>query len=232
MSLFLTIEVPCQACGVPVLFELNHSINVDRRPDLRDEVLDRTFQKEKCSSCGHAFRVEPEFNYLDVGRGQWLAIWPTSKLPEWTDCVEKSQTTFDKAFGVHAPADAAVMGKELTPRAVFGWEALHEKLVAAEAGIDDVELELAKIAVVRNLEDAPLASNFELRLLGADDQELTLGWFQTGIEDLTEVVTAPRSVLADIEKAQKDWKDLRADMTSTMFVDMQKLMLPKPAPTA
>ena len=35
MSLFLTQELPCPSCRTPVSFELVHSVNADRRPDLR-----------------------------------------------------------------------------------------------------------------------------------------------------------------------------------------------------
>src|SRR5678815_2165427 len=74
MSIFKTVELPCPTCATRVSLELVHSVNADRRPDLRQAVLDGTFQREQCPACGLAFRVEPEFTYIDVGRGQFVTV--------------------------------------------------------------------------------------------------------------------------------------------------------------
>ena len=230
MSLFRTVEVPCPSCNVPVTFELVHSVNADRRPDLRQAIVDRAFQKETCPSCSFAFRTDPEFTRLNLKRDQWIAAWPASKLPEWPAVEKRSQEAFDKAFGKNAPPEARELGKDLRPRAVFGWAALSEKLVAQEAGIDDVTLELAKLAVIRNLEDAPVLEDVELRLLGVEDgAKLVLGWIRTGTEELKEVIAVPKDLLAEVEAQADAWKELKDELTSGLFVDMQKLMIPAQA---
>ena len=227
MSLFRTIEVPCPSCNVPVSFDLVHSVNADRRPDLRQAIIDRTFQQEKCPSCGFAFRTEPEFTYLNLQRNHWIAVWPAAKLTDWQAIEKRSREAFDKAFGNAAPAEARELGKEARPRAVFGWAALSEKLVAQENGIDDVELELAKLAVVRNLEDAPLLENVELRLLGVEDgTKLVLGWIHGGSGELKEVIAVPKEILEEIRSQADLWQELRDELTAGIFVDMQKLMIP------
>jgi hypothetical protein len=227
MSIFRPVEVPCPACNVPVTFQLVHSVNADRRPDLRQAIIDRTFQKETCPSCGFAFRTEPEFTYLNLQRGQWIAVWPASKLADWSAIEQRSREAFDKAFGAAASPAARDLGKDLRPRAVFGWAALSEKLVAQEAGIDDVTLELAKLAVVRSLDDAPLMEDVELRLLGVEDgAKLVLGWIKSGTEDLKEVLAVPKDILAEVQSQAEQWKELRVELTAGLFVDIQKLMIP------
>jgi hypothetical protein len=202
-------------------------VNADRRPDLRQAIIDRTFQEEKCPSCDFPFRTEPEFTYLNLGRGQWIAAWPASKLADWAAIEKRSQDGFDKAFGKLAPPAAQDLGKELRPRAVFGWAALSEKLVAQEAGIDDATLELAKLAVIRNLDDAPLLEDVELRLLGVEDgSKLLLGWIRSGTEELSEVIAVPKEILAEVESQPDAWKDVKGELTAGLFVDMQKLMIP------
>ena len=52
MSLFETTKLPCPLCGTEVSFNAVHSVNADRRPDLRDAIIAGTFQQEACSSCG------------------------------------------------------------------------------------------------------------------------------------------------------------------------------------
>src|SRR4051794_2865036 len=75
MSVFRTANIPCPGCGGETAFNLVHSVNADRRADLRDEILGETFQQQACPGCGRAFRVEPEFNYLNLGRNQWITAW-------------------------------------------------------------------------------------------------------------------------------------------------------------
>lgn len=230
MSIFRPVEVPCPSCKVPVTFQLVHSVNADRRPDLRQAIIDRTFQQEKCPSCSFAFRTEPEFTYLNLGRNQWIAAWPASKLADWAAIDNRSQEAFDKAFGKGAPPEARDLGKDLKPRATFGWAALSEKLVAQEAGIDDVTLELAKLAVIRSLDDAPLMEDVELRLLGIEGgAKLVLGWIRSGTEELKEVIAVPKDILAEVEAQPADWEELKDELTSGFFVDIQKLMIESPA---
>src|SRR5437868_3038879 len=183
MSIFRTAQVPCPSCQTAVSFELVHSVNAGRRADLRNAILNRTFQKEKCPACGVAFRVEPEFTYMDLGRGQFLAVWPAAQVAQWQEHEKRSQQAFDTAFGSAAPPEAQVIGKKLTTRTVFGWTGLREKLIVAEAGVDDHTLELAKIGIIRNLDQAPMDGGSELRFLGFDGDSLVLGWFRVGSED-------------------------------------------------
>lgn len=225
MSIFRSNQIKCASCGSPVAFELVHSVNAGRRADLRDAILTRSFQKQPCPTCGFTFRVEPQFSYMDLGRGQFFAVWPATNVAEWPEFEKRSQEAFDKAFGPDAPREAKSVGAKLKPRAVFGWAGLNEKLIAAEAGIDDHTLELAKVGILRNLDEAQVGANVELRLLGIEGDELVFGWFRLGSEELREVVRAPRSVLAEIEATPDQWKALRDDLTKGSFVDYRRLML-------
>jgi endogenous inhibitor of DNA gyrase (YacG/DUF329 family) len=229
MSIFRTTEIPCPSCQTPVSFELVHSVNAGRRADLRQAILERTFQKQPCPSCGFAFRVEPELTYMDMGRGQFFAVWPGAKVAQWAEHEKRSQEAFDKAYGAAAPPEAQAIGKKLNARAVFGWPGLNEKLIAAEAGIDDHTLELAKVGVIRNLDEAPVAGNAELRLLGVEEENLVLGWIRGGTEDLMEVVTVPKAILAEIDAKPEAWQSLRDDLTGGPFVDYRRLLI---GPTA
>ena len=236
MSIFRTTDIPCPSCQTPVSFELVHSVNAGRRPDLRAAILDRSFQKQKCPSCGFAFRVEPEFSYMDLGRGQFMAVWPSAKVAEWQEHETRGQQAFDTAFGSTAPPEAKDIGKKLSPRTVFGWAGLNEKLIAAEAGIDDHTLELAKIGIIRNLDEAPIGGDSELRLLGVEGESLVLGWLPVGSADLTEVLRVPKAVLAEIDSTPEAWQPLRDDLNAGAFVDYRRLLLgappaaPAPAP--
>ena len=67
MSLFVPMTVKCPSCDHPITMEAVGSVNADRRPDYRDDILENTFQDIACEKCGETFRMEPEFIYLDAG---------------------------------------------------------------------------------------------------------------------------------------------------------------------
>lgn len=225
MSIFNTTEMACPNCATLVSFDLVHSVNADRRPDLRQAILERRFQAETCPACQTSFRVEPEFTYLNTQRGQYLAVWPLSKRAAWKELEARSQAAFDKSFGSGAPPEAKAIGNKLAARAVFGWAALNEKLFAAEAGIDDRTLELAKAGVLRHLDTVPVGGGSELRLIAVQGDELKLGWISTEGDELTDVISLPRSALAEIDAEPEAWQELREEIAAGLFVDLERTLL-------
>lgn len=226
MSIFRTVDMPCPACGTPARFELVYSVNADRRPDLRDAILDGRFQRETCTRCGTAFRVEPEFTYIDVGRGQYVGAWPQAMRPRWKECAAKTRAAFDDAMGSRAPPEAQALGAGVAVRVVFGWRALEEKLRARGMGIDDVTLELAKLAAMRSSEDTPAPGRRALRLVGERDGDLLLAWVGGSATDDPGLLRVPRAVLDEIEAAPADWAALRAMVAEGEVVDFQRNLLP------
>ena len=222
MSIFRNADIACPSCKSIVHFELVHSVNADRRPDLRQAILDRSFQRKTCPACGFVFRMEPEFSYIDIKRGQYIAVWPASRQGEAHELEERSQSAFERAFGSKAPSEAKAIGKKIVARMVFGWAALNEKLLAAEAGIDDRTLELVKLGAIRNLDRAPIGTGVEFRLVEARPDALMLGWIETAVDHLLDVVSVPRAALGEIEAAPEDWASLRDDIGSGLFVDYRK----------
>lgn len=228
MSLFVTTDVPCPACGTIVPFEMVHSVNADRRPDLKDAIIGRSFQKQACPGCEFEFRVEPEFNYIHIKGRQWIAAWSGEKLRQWKDYEVHAMNVFALSFGPAAPKAARELGAELAMRVTFGWPGLREKLVAAAAGINDGLLELAKMAIIRTSGDSPITGPVEFRLLGASDTELVLGWVRRDSEELIETVFVPRTLLSEIEADTEAWGALQAEINGSPYVDLQRLITAPP----
>jgi hypothetical protein len=226
MSIFQRTAVVCPTCDQAVEFDLVVSVSADRRPDLREAILAGNFQRETCPSCSFRFRVEPEFSYIDIGRGQFIAAWPASKLGQWQAHEAHTQAAFDRAFGKDAPPEARELGTKLQVRAVFGWPALAEKLLAAGAGISDLTLELAKAGVAREMDDAPIGGPNEMRLLRLEGDQMVLGWLGTGNEEVGEMVGVPRSLIAEIEAEPGPWEALREELSGGPFVDLLRTLVP------
>jgi hypothetical protein len=223
MSIFRSVELPCPACETPVEFELVHSVSADRRPDLRDAILDGTFQRQTCPACKTTFRVDPEFTYMDIGRGQYIGVWPVSRRRaqlrrENTRCLEQT-------LGSGATAEAQSLGRKLTPRVVFGWPALGEKILARQADIDDRTLEVAKMAVLRTRDDVPLPGEQEFRLVGELDGDPVLAWVHADSEQRQDAVRMPRALIGDIEAERDHWKKAFDEVAEGLVVDFQREML-------
>jgi len=225
MSLFENARVPCPACSEHVEYDLVYSVNADRRPDLRDAIVDGTFQALNCGKCGAPFRVQPEFNFLDMGRGLWLAAFPLEAVGDWPEHETHAREIFAKAFGSKAPAAARSIGKGLKPRVTFGWAAVREKLVAFDGGLDDVTLELCKLAMMRSLEGQPLGDETELRLYGFEGQDLVMAWIVAASERVMDLLLVPRSLYDEIAADQEGWQEIRSQLADGMFVDLDRLMV-------
>lgn len=231
MSIFHTVSLSCPHCAQAVAFEACDSVNADRRPDLRAAILDGSFQRMACPHCAKSFRAAPQLTYLDVGRGQWIAAFPPEAVDQWVELEAAATRAYDQAFGSGASVDAREIGQTLKPRVVFGWHGLTEKLVAAEAGLDDVTLELTKMALLRGLDDPPLPIGTQLRLLAdvPDEQSLLLTTVparppvdadeDSGAEELQ----VPRSLYDEIVAEADDWAALRGRVGAGLFVDVMRL---------
>jgi len=226
MSVFRKTTLTCPACAAAVPFDEVFSVNADRRPDLRAAVLAETFQSRDCPQCGKTFRLAPDLNYLDVGRGQWLAAHPIDAAGRWKEIEDHDRAVFAKAFGADAPAAARIIGDRLAARITFGWPGLREKVVIREKDLDDVTVELVKMAIVRGMDESPLDQDTELRLVNADADTLYLIWFRVPSEQFVEGLKVPRGLYDEVTEDADDWAALRAEFDGALYVDMSRLLIP------
>jgi endogenous inhibitor of DNA gyrase (YacG/DUF329 family) len=224
MSMFQTVTVNCPECGTEVEFKAVLSVNADRRADLRDAIIDGSFQRQPCPKCGKSFRLDPEMTYVDVGRSQWIAAFPVAKLGQWRELEEQARTTFARAYGAQAPAVARQMGSGMKPRITFGWGGLREKLVVVDHGLDDVTLELAKLAILRTSDNSPLSNETELRFIAVEGDKLVMAWIRAQTEQVVEMLRVPRKLHDDLAN-DRAWDPLRQELSAGLFVDMNRLML-------
>jgi len=225
MSLFRPVNLVCPNCKQLIVMEAVGSVNADRRPDFRDAILADEFQDVTCNSCQHKFRLQPQFNYLDVGRGQWIASLPAARMPDYLAAEDEASALFDTSYGAKAPEAARTIGDGLDMRVTFGWPAVREKILARQHGLDDAILEMAKLDILRSVKSAPLAPGTELRLVAVLEDDLAFVWIDTATEAAVSNLVISRSVYDDIAAKADDWAATRERLENGPFVDMQKLYM-------
>ncbi|HUZ64422.1 MAG TPA: CpXC domain-containing protein [Acetobacteraceae bacterium] len=223
MSIFLTATATCPVCQATTEVELSASVNADRRPDLRDAILDGSFQAATCPKCASPMRLPARITYLDVGRGQWILMQSADTRDDWAAEETAASGVYDETFGAEAPEFSREIGADLRPRLVFGWPALREKLLCQQLGLDDVTLELLKIAVMRDVPGAPISDATELRLVGGDDTQLDFAWFNALSEERLASLEVPRDAYDSLEEEPEGWDSLRANFKDRMFVDLRRI---------
>jgi hypothetical protein len=224
MSIFHPADLKCPNCGTIFETQRNASVNVDRRPDLRDAILDGSFQKENCSKCGTEMRLPPHLTYLNLGRKQWIMVEPVSLLEQWPAAEEDARATYAETFGDQAPPSARQLAKDLQHRLVFGWPALREKLIARDLGLDDITLELLKAAIMRDVPKPPLADQTELRLADGDAEKLNFVWVIAETEQPVAALPVPREIYDDVAGDAEAWAPLRSQFEGKFLVDLKRLI--------
>jgi hypothetical protein len=223
VSIFHPATMTCPVCGTETEVQRSASVNADLRPDLRDAILDGSFQAEPCAKCGESLRLPPHLTLLNLGRAQWIMVEPADMLEQWAEVEEEAQATYEESFGSQAPPAAREIGKELRARLVFGWSALREKLIARDLELDDVTLELLKIAIMRTVDKPPLSDQTELRLAGGDDRSLDFVWVVADTEAVLNRLAVPRGIYDDIAADTEAWAPLRERFDGKLLVDLRRM---------
>ena len=224
MSIYTTETYACPNCGT--IYEYNHfaSINADRRPDLREEIISGTLELITCEPCELDIRPEPSFNYLDYANGLWIMALPLPDIARWDQEEKRAEELFSRAYGAQAPASAPKIGNQLSPRITFGWPALREKLVLKEADLDDLLSEKTKIAVLYNRLGNPVEPGVELRFFNAMETEFRMGWVDGESGKILQAFDIQRALYESTSEGD-GWFELDSKIGAGMFVDMQRMFI-------
>jgi len=224
MSIFEVLEVACPACGLEQPFSVLHSVNADRRPDLREAILQGELQAETCGGCGAAFQLDPTLTYFDATHGLWVVARPWAERVEWAAEEERARAAFHLSFGREAPPSAQAIGRKLRARVTFGWAALREKVALAVAGVDDTSIELVKLALLRDGAVDGVSDDATLRLVALDAESLTFQFVNDATATGGDIFTVPRALLDAVGADSPEWAPLRAELGG-LYVDVDRLFV-------
>jgi len=221
MSIQKQKRFTCPQCTTPNNLDWSGSLNFDRNPDLIQKVLDDTLCVIKCTNCKISFRIEPDFPCFYLTKKYWIVAHPIQLLPQWSDLEKRAFNTFDLALGEKAPSSAAELGKDVSPRIVFGWPALREKILIIQLGLNETAVELAKMIILQNV--GPHAINYEYRLVDTDQDNLIFDSIHlTNRTPEAEQFALLKSTLLDVENDPAAWSELKQKVTSGIWLDAMR----------
>jgi hypothetical protein len=145
MSILHTHEVTCD-CGAVVAMMCCDSLNAERHPHLREALLERTLHRFQCGGCGAFLVADKRMMYVDLERGHFYGVGREADRGDERALADELLTAWRISLGDEAPASVLALFEpgRFHVRLCFGLEELREKVVAREAGIDDLALEIFK----------------------------------------------------------------------------------------
>lgn len=150
MSTFRPMDVPCPGCGFALPTMVLRSVRVRLLPAVREDVLAGRHGRMTCPVCGTAIQVEVPCVYLDTIRRQYFGVALPSEEADVAAVRARHVAAYDQAI-TDSPPPARRIGHGMHHRLVFGAAALREKLLLADAGVDDRCVEAAKLRLMAEL---------------------------------------------------------------------------------
>lgn len=132
MSEIVTKSIACPKCRQQSNTEILISGNTVNEPDIRKKVMDESIFRWKCVKCGFTTRCQHPFLYNDIENKFMIYYIPGVERQKVVD--QKLEQSYSE------------LG-DIKKRVVPDINALKEKIVIFEQGLDDKALELTKLAV-------------------------------------------------------------------------------------
>lgn len=211
VSTFVQVEVPCPSCGETTTRVVATSINATRTPEWRDVILEGSFQRSACSTCGEYATPLIAFPYIDFDRKQYIGVFPVSDEHRWPELEHEPEHAFVRNLGGLAPPIARPIGAGFEVRTVFGLGALREKIVALSGSIDDAALEVLKLRLLVSRDDLSASLDARPRLVEIDPAHLR---FQIHVE-----VSDDESDLYRLDVPMDDYLAIAGDPSLAPIMD-------------
>lgn len=207
----------CPACAERFDVALFRGMRIGRLPDVRRAILMRTFEVFDCPCCGA--RVQAHHTplvYTDFARFQYIAVEGRGSADVGA-ALARHRAAFDHAF-LFGPDLAEELGRQVAPRLVFGLGALREKLVLADAGLDDRVVEAVKGDLLREAGLAPQQAQLRVEevldgghllcaRLGPEGAGPTpvMGWVTATADRVARRAARRESIGDDWPRLGRDW---------------------------
>jgi hypothetical protein len=226
----------CVDCGAVLDVRVADSLNANRLPEARQWVLDRTLFQQPCA-CGRAVTAIHPFLYADFDRGLWLQVLPEDDRPAYhaheTEVLAAYRAAFDPETG---PRFIEALASMVTPRVVYGYEELREKVVGADAALDDAIVEALKLEILVGHPELLRRGVVLLTLDGADPESLQFrayGFPPGGPGEILGEIAVARATYDELAERTAIVRDSYPALFDGVYVNVQRYRFePEPARAA
>jgi hypothetical protein len=160
MSIFHLQTIACPSCGGEISVKMVDSANPTRHPQFRAQLLDGTFGRAACPSCGAAHDLERSVVWTDLPNRFCACVLPGAARENWPTVEEVTRRTLGRVLRDEGPDAVRRWGRGVRLRVVFSLVELREKVLCADNSVDDGVVECLKLqrvdiarGVVPNLEE-------------------------------------------------------------------------------
>ncbi len=221
MSTLAPVTIGCPECGAAISGQIVICANLPRLPAAVEALKADRFNQLSCG-CGKRVRYQRAVAAVDFRRRLWVYCWPRTCERHWVDLARLTEGAFRKNMAIQAPAMIRDQADAWLTRTVFGYEALREKVVLWEAGLDDVQVEQAKLWMLRGQPRWAYA-RFRLRKVDAEH----LYWEIERLDRERDLAKTARALLDQGPPPDV----LPGALGCDPFVDMRRFFVePLPAP--
>jgi hypothetical protein len=208
MSKFEVRRVSCPDCGHAQQVDIYVSINAERMSEAADQLIDGSWERFTCESCGHPFVIDNRLLYTDLPHKRWIVRYPFAERARYRRLEDEAVQVFDTEYLQRPPEPIRRQAAEVSPRICFGRPQLAEKLLAWRHDLDDRALECLKLVLLRNHAAAllPLGPSAMQLAAVADD---TLAFDVVALNDnrplqgVTIPVDGYRTVAGDLSRYRR-----------------------------
>lgn len=137
MSRTIVKDVPCPNCKAVTKSKIWTSINVSQDPILRDKIMDESLFLWECPHCNYKNKLSYPLLYHDMDNGFMIYLVPQVKQHNIID---------KESVNIYPSLD--IINKRLADNV----NVLKEKILIFESGLNDMAVEVTKLAISRVIE--------------------------------------------------------------------------------
>jgi hypothetical protein len=236
MSTIYSTDFRCSDCGATTSVRVADSLNANRLPEARLWVLDRTLFQAPCT-CGRTITAIHPFLYADFERGLWVQCLTEDSRPAYREREPEVVAAYHAAFDTtKGPRFLSSLGALVTPRIAYGYEELREKVVAADAKLDDAMVEALKLEVLATHPDLLRMGVTLLTLDAVGDDGLRFRAYafpEDGPGQILGEIVVPRAVYDSLAGQAASVRGAYPQLFDGVYVNVQRYRFePTAAPPA
>lgn len=222
MSVYFLRNIPCPNCGDVQERTVAATLHGPRVPAVAEQIRKGVFQRVKCGACEKIFTIDSPLSYLDFDGGIWLSMYPLSWEPRWRTLEQEPGRDMTRVLFQDAPPSAQTLAEGMRVRAVFGLEALREKLICLQADLPDSALETLKLQLLKGRRDIPFQPRHRPRLVAIEGGKLI---FHQPLKKGGEVLGVPMSMLDQLRGDPLAWVHAFTATSAGAYIDIGRLMM-------